>query len=171
SYGSPNISKSIPLSVTLDSSNKIIACVALAKMTDNIWSRIPGTNWDIQYSGGKIGVGTATPQASLDVAAGSIRPGSLASAGPCGANNEGAIAYDQTTHTPVFCNGTSWSGMFHSFGGMWINYSKWDKGCAGDYSGEAYSVNPFTGTTSCPDGFTDTVLNPMSCSRIHFCWK
>ncbi len=69
SYGTPSKVRSIPMALTRNASNQIIACVALAKMTDNIWTRIPGTNWDIEYSGGKVGVGTmGVVYSQLDVA-------------------------------------------------------------------------------------------------------
>ncbi|MGZ6472778.1 MAG: hypothetical protein ACXWRZ_16535 [Bdellovibrio sp.] len=77
--------------------------------------------------------------------------------------------------TTIFTNAagvvTDCNGGGSAFGGMWINYSRWDKGCAGNYSGEAYSQNPVTGGNSCPPGFTDYVVYPMSCSRIHLCLK
>ncbi len=54
---------------------------------------------------GKVGVGTATPQSVLDVN-GEVRLGNSAVA--CTATNEGALRYDSSTKTMVYCNGTTW---------------------------------------------------------------
>jgi type II secretory pathway pseudopilin PulG len=67
SLGTKSYVRPIYLSVTYDGAGVVIGCVSLAKMTDGIWSLIPGTNWDIQYRGGNVFVGpspTASPLAS-----------------------------------------------------------------------------------------------------------
>ena len=57
---------------------------------------------------GSVGVGTATPGATLDVNGG-IRPGSsTVVSATCAATNEGTQRYNYTNHYMEFCNGTNW---------------------------------------------------------------
>ena len=55
-----------------------------------------------------VGIGTASPQAKLDVK-GEVRIGN--SGVSCSTANEGAQRYNYTTHTMEFCNGSSWNGL------------------------------------------------------------
>ena len=55
----------ITLQIRKDATNHAESCVALAKMSDGIWTRILGTSYDIQYNGGRIGVGTSQPQSQV----------------------------------------------------------------------------------------------------------
>ena len=55
----------ITLQIRRDATNHAESCVALAKMSDGIWTRILGTSYDIQYNGGRIGVGTSQPQSQV----------------------------------------------------------------------------------------------------------
>ncbi|MBL7671129.1 MAG: hypothetical protein JNM39_11660 [Bdellovibrionaceae bacterium] len=56
-------------------------------------------------SSGKIGVGTTTPAATLDVA-GDVKVGN--SSATCSATTKGSIRYNNTTNVLEFCNGTAW---------------------------------------------------------------
>ena len=51
--------------------------------------------------GGQVGIGTTTPQATLDVN-GTIKSGSATKGTTC--SPEGAIAYDPNEHAPIYCN-------------------------------------------------------------------
>ncbi len=53
--------------------NTLVKCVALAKMSDGIWTRVPGTLANTFFSGGNVGIGTSTPSANLHVRGTSIR--------------------------------------------------------------------------------------------------
>jgi hypothetical protein len=58
-------------------------------------------------SGGKVGVGTATPQAPLDVN-GEIRAGTSTGLA-CSGTTQGAIRYNTSSNALEYCNGTAWS--------------------------------------------------------------
>ncbi|MCB9983915.1 MAG: tail fiber domain-containing protein [Rhodospirillales bacterium] len=66
-------------------------------------------------SSGRLGLGTATPGVSLDVA-GLIRPGYDAA---CTATEEGAIRYVSATDTAELCDGTSWLAVNTGTSGLW----------------------------------------------------
>ncbi|PWT76010.1 MAG: hypothetical protein C5B46_01900 [Proteobacteria bacterium] len=70
---------------------------------------------------GNVGVGTQSPAAKLEVAGG-IKPGNVTTGASC--SPEGALGYDISAHTPVYCSSTL---TWQSIGG---------------------------GRTSCPGGFT-----------------
>lgn len=59
---------------------------------------------NIILNNANVGVGTTTPQVSLDVN-GSIRAGSATIGAAC--TTEGAMAYDSAAHSPVYCSNTS----------------------------------------------------------------
>lgn len=59
----------------------------------------------INPTGGYVGVGTTTPQATLDIG-GTIRLGNTAAV-TCGASTAGALRYN--SGSVEFCNGTNWS--------------------------------------------------------------
>ncbi len=55
---------------------------------------------------GKVGIGSSSPQATLDVA-GNIRVGDTAT--NCDTNNEGSLRFNSTGNTMEFCNGLTWN--------------------------------------------------------------
>jgi hypothetical protein len=67
----------------------------------SLWS-LSGSN--IFYSGGGVGVGTATPQSALQVYGAQLQVGSGGAA--CGSSNAGALRY--ASSRLQYCNGTSW---------------------------------------------------------------
>jgi hypothetical protein len=60
------------------------------------------------YQYGKVGIGTSTPQASLDVT-GEVKIGNTGLG--CSAATEGAIRYNPSNKIMNFCDGTAWWGM------------------------------------------------------------
>lgn len=60
---------------------------------------------DLSYSVGKVGIGTSSPQAALDVNGG-IKVGTQAT---CNASVEGTQRYNSTLKVMEFCNGTNWN--------------------------------------------------------------
>lgn len=59
-------------------------------------------NTILARNAGKVGIGTATPQAELDVNGG-IHTGSASSGAACSGNAEGTFAYDTSAHAPIYC--------------------------------------------------------------------
>src|ERR1700761_9511769 len=74
------------------------------------------TVWSI----GAIGVGNASPQATVDIT-GDLKIGSTGKG--CGPSNEGAMRYNQQLHTPEFCNGTAWQAIGGIPSGVIISYT------------------------------------------------
>lgn len=78
---------------------------------------LSGTNPFVVTPNGKVGIGTATPNAALDVrgtisATLATLKANKAAPAACDAANEGLLAYTGgTTHYVCFCNGTSWVKM------------------------------------------------------------
>lgn len=100
--GNSTVVKKINLYVTVDASNRITACRSLSNANADIWSR--GSGSTIYYSGGNVGVGTSSPQTTLEVN-GTIRP-QAASVG-AGCSPLGAQAYDSASGTPLYCNSSA----------------------------------------------------------------
>jgi len=71
--------------------------------SNSIWS-LSGSN--VYYSGGSVGVGTATPQSLLQVYGGEAQVGS--GGGSCTSSNAGAIRY-LSGNGLQYCNGSSWT--------------------------------------------------------------
>lgn len=74
SVGAQVINRDIKISAELDAANRIVNCIALAKMSDGIWQRVPSNLNNIFYQGatapGWVGIGTATPQSALHISQG-----------------------------------------------------------------------------------------------------
>jgi hypothetical protein len=65
--------------------------------------------WD--NTNGRLGIGTTSPQAKLDVA-GEVRIGNTSLA--CSGTTEGAQRYNSTSHNMEVCNGTAWLSLVAS---------------------------------------------------------
>ena len=98
--GPTTIQKKIDLYVEVDGAQNITKCRSLSSASTDIWSR--GTGSDIFYSGGKIGVGTNSPQVALHVA-GALSPGDESQASTCNASTEGSMRYNKTLHQMQYC--------------------------------------------------------------------
>lgn len=85
---------------------------------------------------GAVGIGTRTPQTALDVHGSVNLAASGASVGST-CSPEGAMAYDQSAHTPVYCNN---SGVWTRIGGS----------CSWYNAGPGY----LSASISCPAGTT-----------------
>lgn len=97
------LTKKIKLYVQVDASNNITKCRSLSSSSADIWTR--GTGSNIYYNGGNAGLGTISPQTSLDIA-GEVK---IANSGiACSVATEGAIRYNSTSKTMEFCNSTVW---------------------------------------------------------------
>ncbi len=117
----PTISKIIKLEITPNGAAAvadITTCRSVSTATDTMWNRVSGTSI-IHYDSGNVGIGTATPEAKLDVD-GEIRAGSTGVLENGACSTEGAFAYDKVAHKPVFCNNDSptkhWTAMNGSNG-------------------------------------------------------
>jgi len=66
------------------------------------------------------------------------------------------------------CQNGVW-GASGSFGGTFTNYAQWDKGCFGNYWYTTGSVNPYTGSRSCPAGFNAYQMNLSICQALFIC--
>jgi len=98
-------------SVTVTNLSSTLAA-SFAAITSSQWNT-SGTT--INYMAGNVGIGTVTPQATLDVS-GAIRVG--ASAAVCNSSNEGSQRFNATTKMIEYCNGTAWSAFGVSGSGL-----------------------------------------------------
>lgn len=98
--GPSTITKKVNLHVEVDGSNNIVKCRSLSSSSSDIWTR--GIGADIFYTGGKIGIGTNSPQATLDIAGG-IKLGSETDVTVCDANTEGTQRFNKTSHQIEHC--------------------------------------------------------------------
>lgn len=69
--GGSVLPRTIRIQTRIDAAGAIVDCVGLAKMSDGIWQYVPPTpplnQWNIHYIGGRVGIGTSTPRAQLNV--------------------------------------------------------------------------------------------------------
>ncbi|MDR3423952.1 MAG: hypothetical protein P4M13_02580 [Alphaproteobacteria bacterium] len=113
---------------------------------------------------GSVGIGTTTPQVSLDVNGG-VRPGSSATVTTCGSgatNGEGTQRYNYGTHIYEFCNGSSWQPFGGSttmvVGGCQTYWSS----CPAGYQATSY-FSP--GTYNCCDRCGNPAWRYTVCSQ------
>ncbi len=82
------------------------AYTLLERENNFFWAETPANQDDIyNLNAGNIGVGTDTPQATIDVA-GEVRIGNTGIA--CATNNEGAMRYNTTDKRLEYCDATEW---------------------------------------------------------------
>lgn len=171
SAGPSLLSKKINLYIQQDANGLITSCRSLSTSSADIWTR--GTGANIYYNGGNVGIGTATPGTTFEVAGG-IKPGSATTGTSCAPNPEGTFAYDMTAHSPVYCSDTSvWKAM--GGGGASIDYTN----CVTFYHSEASSgpsgcgnptSAPYTSTGVCPNNYLPVEMStglrfPGSCQK------
>ena len=63
----------------------------------------------ISYTGGKVGIGNATPGTTLDVNGGIRAGASTVVTATCNAATEGVERYNYSTHFKEYCNGSAWT--------------------------------------------------------------
>ena len=100
--------------------------------------------------GGSVGIGTASPQAMLDVRGG-IRPGSGSAGSRC--SPEGAIGYDSGAHALTYCGSALIWQQVGLPPGMWCGMTQ------ADGAGElCQGYRP----PSCPPGFSSERMRSMN---------
>ena len=149
SVGSQTLTHDFQISVTIDpaQSNKIIACSG----QDILWKKA-ANGTDIYYSGGKVGVGTSSPSANLDVSdstsSGTITAvrgyvGNLPGPGPATTGYGGSFRSDMATTNNIGVIGFGCSAGGTAIGG------DFGANCGG--AGPAYGVlitNPAAGSNN-----------------------
>lgn len=65
--GPAQVTREINISVELDAANRIVGCIALAKMSDGIWQRSRVNPNNAFFMPNNIGIGTNDPKVTLDV--------------------------------------------------------------------------------------------------------
>jgi hypothetical protein len=85
---------------------KIVGCLRDPGSGD-LWTLTPDNSGNIYYNSGKVAIGTANPNAALDVNGGiKISYDS----GACNPFREGTMRYDSSSKELQVCNGTVWAG-------------------------------------------------------------
>lgn len=161
--GGTQMMSKIFLKLTLDAANKITSCIAVGS-ADSLW-QLAANNSDIYYSGGNVGIGTASPTAKLDVAGG-IRPSAATANGPC--SPLGAQAYDSTTGAPLYCSNLSkWTAVSKSPTGTLCG-AHFGETCGTGWRGVIYcnGQDPLNG---CPSGYTRWYGGTGYCSLAAYC--
>ncbi len=108
SAGLNSVVRNISLQTRKNGTNQLVDCIALAKMSDGIWQYITGTNWDVFFVGGRVGIGNNDPKATLDVS-GEVKIGT--SVLPCIPEIRGSVRFDNTLSQLQFCDGTTWRSV------------------------------------------------------------
>lgn len=139
--------KTIRLHVVKNGLGVITMCRSISTASIDIWSR--GTNSDIFYNGGNVGIGTATPTASLEVAGG-IKPGDQTQVTICDASKEGTQRYNKLAHAMEYCGYNSGPPVTYSW--MPIGGASGINSCIIANSGVSWN----TATATCPVGYTMT---------------
>jgi hypothetical protein len=111
-------------------------------------------------SGGKVGIGTTAPQATLDVN-GAIKLGTFTVGSWC--STRGTMGFDPNTNIPIFCNGSVWVSMW-SGGGQFQVYLCDAWGNFHPSGVDCRIPNPLTGSCSCPTGLTAHATNDFNSS-------
>jgi len=86
-----------------------------------VWLDANGSHALYINSGGNVGIGSTSPQASLDLSqktdAAILPVGTTAQQPTCNSTTKGAIRYNSTDGVPEFCNGSAWNPFSGSCSG------------------------------------------------------
>jgi len=146
--------------------NSGASAFALSAATSGAWTLYDavGSAWhpSLTSSGGKVGIGTTTPSAMLDVAGG-IKANN--DGDPCSSAKAGTIRFNSSTSTFEGCNGTAWTSLNDPPSGTLCGITYWgvQEACKG--------YNPSEG---CPNGYHQSYIN-AACGfcrfPMYFCVK
>jgi len=137
-----NVIKRIKIKFTEDAANNIISCYAIAAGKSDFWIKGSGANLnDIYYPSGKVGIGTATPNANFELKTNDVASAYITTSGTTG-NSQAAIGLiTSDTNTlldvgssslgwAIYGRGNNWSGFdstqANSFGVSYYNGASWN---------------------------------------------